>query len=121
MPPAFTFNNEVFQRFVSNRNGGIAKELRRQGQELVNETKTHLSTPRPPRVKGKVPKNTTRIPWEDTGDLRRSVRLAELFDARTRSISYGIVAGSVHDGIQYAAELMERNFILAPPRVNRNL
>jgi hypothetical protein len=129
MPPAITYDAQAVHALINDPKGGVARFLRQLGEEMVHETKNNLSFPAPPHHPGTpFPRNPTTTPWLRTGDLMRSVRLDLTIDIHDRMLVAAISAPSIHQTRgsrrfptpgrrQYAADLLEEGFELAPPSV----
>lgn len=123
----FSLDARALDRFVNDLDGGVAKELRRQAEALVIETKHHLEQDRvdekDPRAHQPNP-NTTR-PRMRSGKLRDSICTTET------AIDDGVVTVGVGydpdtDGGKYAPVLLgreesnarnQRVYQLAPDRI----
>lgn len=105
------WNPDGFRRLTRNEQGGIARKVKKTGRELSGEAKTALSNRWPggahPATGGDV------IPFERSGDLRRSVHVTETFIDRD-VITVAVVAPAVHDDYQYAKRLLERGYRFIP-------
>lgn len=123
----FSFDARAFDRLVNDVDGGVAKELRRQAEALVIETKQHLAQDpvdeKEPRSHQPNP-NTTR-PRMRSGKLRDSIVTTETV-VEGGVVTVGVGYDPDSEGGKYAPVLLgreaskarnQRVYQLAPDRI----